>query len=112
LHQLWRNSLTTKQKEAIRAIRVTGSGRQTSQPPLVAPFNFGIDADWWADESQRFTALVGDWGKFEDPVGFGSRRLTEGQMPTTATGTPATELLTTEPLPNETLATEMLNWND
>ena len=79
LHKLqafWRDALTNKEKEAFSIFRIGNSERSTSQPPLVAPYNFGINLERWeaAKESGNWDNIIGDWGKYADPQGFRENR--------------------------------------
>jgi hypothetical protein len=49
---------------------VSGTGRSTIEPPLLAPFNFGIDQTWFENKSEEFARLVKDWGTHGNPEGF------------------------------------------
>ena len=75
LEKFWWDALTNKEREAVNIFRV-GTERSTSKPPLVAPYNFGIDLEWWkaAKESGDWENVIGDWGKYADPQGFGENR--------------------------------------
>ena len=73
LYKMWLESLSTKKRESIRTIRVT-TERKSGIPPLVAPFNFGIDQDWLEDEGPGDAKLIEDWGTYEDPEGFGTKK--------------------------------------
>jgi len=42
-------------------------------PPNQAPYNFGISVDWMENHGQKYADLIGDWGTFEDPDGFGTK---------------------------------------
>lgn len=48
-----------------------GTGRSTSAPPLVAPYDFGIDMTWWETEASEYPAHVVDWLTHGNPDGFG-----------------------------------------
>ncbi|TDL13707.1 hypothetical protein BD410DRAFT_903240 [Rickenella mellea] len=74
LYELWWDSLSTKEREGFRTTRVAGTGRSTDRPPLIAPFDFGIDATWWDEKHEEFSSLVCDWGTHGDPNGFGTKR--------------------------------------
>ncbi|KAG6871436.1 hypothetical protein C0992_010958 [Termitomyces sp. T32_za158] len=71
LQQLWWDSLSTKQKLSY-ALRVTNTGRSSSVPPLVAPFDFGIDPTWWSEHgtSTEYKSIVSDWMKYPMPKAF------------------------------------------
>lgn len=71
LWDLWYDSLNAQSREKINYIRIKDTGRTTNIPPLVAPYNFGINKGWMRDESVNFSRLVTDWGRFPDPDGFG-----------------------------------------
>ncbi|KIJ09904.1 hypothetical protein PAXINDRAFT_17024 [Paxillus involutus ATCC 200175] len=76
LYGMWRASLTAKQKKRFQTIHVHGTDRESPWIPLDTPFNFGIDMDWFdvAKESCEHGHLLTDWGQWEDPEGFGSRK--------------------------------------
>ena len=50
---------------------MSGTSRSTIEPPLIAPFDFGIDQGWLENESERYARLVKDWGTHGNPEGFG-----------------------------------------
>jgi hypothetical protein len=63
-------ALSTKQKEAIVGIRVEGTGRVSQVPPLIAPYDFGIDWGWWRGYSKKYPNHVSDFYKHPGPPDF------------------------------------------
>jgi len=70
LNTIYTTNQTAKQREKIIGITVSETGRATVVPPLVAPFDFGIDPEWFQRESGVFAKIVRDWGKHGNPDGF------------------------------------------
>jgi hypothetical protein len=64
---------TLKQKQKVIGITVEGTGRSTPIPPLVAPYDFGIDKTWWRVEAGEYPAHVADWFTHGNPDGFEDR---------------------------------------
>ncbi|KAK7059312.1 hypothetical protein R3P38DRAFT_959755 [Favolaschia claudopus] len=72
MHALWFDSLSAREKNSIRYIRVRGSGRTSRRIPEVAPWNFGISVPWLEtnrllDENQE---TLHDWNTYGNPPGF------------------------------------------
>ena len=73
LYDLWWSSLTVVKRRKFTTIRITSTDRSSSIPPNQAPYNFGISVDWMEKYGQKYMDLIGDWGTFEDPNGFGTK---------------------------------------
>jgi hypothetical protein len=58
-------------QQKVIGITVEGTGQSTSVPPLVAPYDFGIDKKWWEEEAGEYPAHVMDWLTHGNPDGFG-----------------------------------------
>lgn len=54
--------------------RITSTGRSTDRPPPYAPYNFGINQEWYVKfkDKPAFQILLRGWGSFGDPPGFGT----------------------------------------
>ncbi|GBE87457.1 hypothetical protein SCP_1101330 [Sparassis crispa] len=65
---------SAKEKERIVSISVRDTGRSTDIPPLVAPFDFGINKTWWEvnKDDVRYKEVLTDWYMHGDLLGFGS----------------------------------------
>lgn len=63
----------------IRSIIVRGTGRKTADPPEDAPFDFGIDRDWYEANKSKYPFHVGDYFTFGNPEGFGDVDNEEGR---------------------------------
>ncbi|KAG2113233.1 hypothetical protein DEU56DRAFT_919734 [Suillus clintonianus] len=76
LHDLWQASLTSKQKKCFHMIRVTGTDRQSQRIPDFTPYTFGINMEWLEANKDRleYQDLLKEWGAWEDPEGFGSKK--------------------------------------
>ncbi|KAJ7169320.1 hypothetical protein C8R43DRAFT_830483, partial [Mycena crocata] len=64
--------LTAQERNAIRYVRVRGTGRTSSRIPDVSPWDFGINMAW-LEENQRKpenAELLADWGTHGNPSGF------------------------------------------
>ncbi|KAJ7268285.1 hypothetical protein C8J57DRAFT_1612136 [Mycena rebaudengoi] len=69
LSKCWYESLSDKQKEAIKYHRVY-TDRVSTRIPLYAPFDFGFSQEWvkqQATDSEMWRILK-DWGKYPEPV--------------------------------------------
>jgi hypothetical protein len=55
------SALSVKQKEAIVGLRVEGTHRSSDRPPLVAPYNFGIDEGWWEECAEDYPNHIADY---------------------------------------------------
>ena len=55
----------------IRSIIVRDTGRKTDEPPEDAPFDFGIDRDWYEANKSKYPFHVDDYYTFGNPEGFG-----------------------------------------
>lgn len=62
-------------RERPKLYRVT-TGRTSDFPPHRAPYNFGIDPEWWEEKRHSFLEDIKDWMAHEDPKGFGVNRRT------------------------------------
>jgi hypothetical protein len=71
LREIEWSARTVKQKQKMIGITVEGTGRSTSVPPLVAPYDFGIDKMWWETKASEYPAHVADWLTHGNPNGFG-----------------------------------------
>jgi hypothetical protein len=80
LHDLWWELLSAKEREKIVGLRVRGTGRGSVSPPALAPFDFGINEQWWAEyhEKPEYKNYLMDWYSHGDPEGFGNCRPQEG----------------------------------
>ena len=67
------DSLTAKQVQCM-VFRVRDSGRTSDKVPALAPYDFGINQDWYDRFKNEPTHqhILGDWGTYGDPEGFGS----------------------------------------
>ncbi|TDL15547.1 hypothetical protein BD410DRAFT_732578, partial [Rickenella mellea] len=74
LRSLWWDSIPAKQQLTYHARRVTDTERNTNLPPLMAPFNFGINNEWLEECRETYAAVIGDWGQHPDPDGFGTKK--------------------------------------
>ncbi|KIJ14141.1 hypothetical protein PAXINDRAFT_156253 [Paxillus involutus ATCC 200175] len=86
LHDLWCSSLTAKQKKCFHSIRVHATQRQSTRIHTDMPYNFGIDLAW-LDVNKNLPGLqdqLTDWGKWDDPEGFGSKKPVEQREQGTA----------------------------
>jgi hypothetical protein len=65
-----------KQKERFHMIRVTDTDRQSQHIPDFTPYTFGINADWLEARkgAPEYSHLLNEWGAWEDPEGFGSKK--------------------------------------
>lgn len=70
IRKLGYESMSAKDREKISNITVNETGRTTNIPPLVAPYNFGINAAWHEREKNNFPGIINDWGKYAGPDGF------------------------------------------
>ncbi|KAJ7491573.1 hypothetical protein B0H11DRAFT_2228734 [Mycena galericulata] len=72
VHGHWWDSLSVREKSAIKYIRVRGSGRSSKRVPKVAPFNFGVSQPWLDRHKfdPELQALLADWNSHPDPIGF------------------------------------------
>ncbi|KAL6299396.1 hypothetical protein BKA93DRAFT_829960 [Sparassis latifolia] len=63
-----------KLKECVVIISVRNTGRTSDVPPLVAPFDFGINHMWWErnKNNEKFADVLTDWYTHGDLHGFGS----------------------------------------
>lgn len=80
IHKLVRildETLTVKSSKLTQGTRVRGTGRSTNVPPVVAPYNFGINFQWLETYQNIYPVHLRDWGKYEDPEGFGSNAFHE-----------------------------------
>ncbi|OBZ65363.1 hypothetical protein A0H81_14653 [Grifola frondosa] len=71
LHELWEaywDTLPAKQKEGYRP-RIR-TDHFTDQPPMVAPYNFGINQVWFNEHKETYQLRLHDWYTFPDPPGF------------------------------------------
>ncbi|KAJ7059204.1 hypothetical protein C8F01DRAFT_274966 [Mycena amicta] len=75
LTELYMASLGEKHRMINVRIR---SSRVSNRLPTKAPFNFGINMDWLNEhrsDARYDTAIAtAQWGEWEDPVGFGSKK--------------------------------------
>ncbi|KAK7029129.1 hypothetical protein R3P38DRAFT_3516094 [Favolaschia claudopus] len=72
MHQLWFDSLSAREQNCIKYVRVRGSGRTSRRIPDVAPWNLGISVPWLdtnrlLDENQE---TLHDWNTYGNPPGF------------------------------------------
>ena len=65
------DSLSVKQKEAIVGIRVGNTGRRSLIPPLLAPYDFGIDLGWWKHHAKNYPNHISDFMTHGNIEGFG-----------------------------------------
>lgn len=54
-----------------RTIVARNTGRTTRALPIMAPFNLVINLEWLEKEKDNYPAITEDYGKHEDPDGFG-----------------------------------------
>ncbi|KIJ09288.1 hypothetical protein PAXINDRAFT_17608 [Paxillus involutus ATCC 200175] len=83
LQDVWRESLSVKQKQCFHTIRVRDTERISPRIPEYTPFNFGINVEWLEvnKDKSELEDLLKEWGKWEDPEGFGSKKHLEDQGP-------------------------------
>ncbi|KAI1781943.1 hypothetical protein LXA43DRAFT_977826 [Ganoderma leucocontextum] len=76
LHDLWDLFWETVSSRAARTMttRVRDTGRSSDKIPLVAPYNFGINVEWYERVKVTHRQMLCDWFKYEDPTGFGSKQ--------------------------------------
>ncbi|KAG1797569.1 uncharacterized protein BJ212DRAFT_1488959 [Suillus subaureus] len=76
LHDLWRASLTSKQKKRFHMIQVTGTDHQSQHIPDFTPYTFSINIEWLEANKYRleYQDLLKEWGAWEDPEGFGLKK--------------------------------------
>lgn len=57
--------------------RIRDTGRSTTAVPTYAPFNFGINREFYNTFKEKNThyLLLRDWYKYDDPAGFGANTL-------------------------------------
>ena len=75
--------MSTAQENKLKNLPVYNTNRVSDKLPRnrIAPFNFGIDKDWWEAVGQHMredpeTAhLVEQFFGYEDPAGFGSNKV-------------------------------------
>jgi len=65
------DALSVKQKEAIVGIRVGNTGRKSLIPPLLAPYDFGIDLGWWNRYAKKYPNHITDFMTHGNIEGFG-----------------------------------------
>ncbi|EJF57318.1 hypothetical protein DICSQDRAFT_129553 [Dichomitus squalens LYAD-421 SS1] len=51
--------------------RVRDTGRSSDKIPGYAPFNFGVNIEWYERMKETDSRFLGDWMKHPDPPGFG-----------------------------------------
>lgn len=73
LSDIWWSVLSEKEREGMGAVRVRATGRSTVKPPALAPFDFGINKEWWTTykDASEFSTYLLDWNTHGDPQGFG-----------------------------------------
>ncbi|KII83670.1 hypothetical protein PLICRDRAFT_47149 [Plicaturopsis crispa FD-325 SS-3] len=73
LHDLWWESLSTQRQEAIGAFVVRTDRWHESRVPIVAPFDLGIDLEWWNQNKDSYgPSILKDWFMYGNPEGFES----------------------------------------
>ncbi|KAJ2988523.1 hypothetical protein NUW54_g9088 [Trametes sanguinea] len=75
LHELWSlfwQAVSTRTARAMTP-RITDTDRQSDEPPQTAPYNFGINQDWYErfKDSNTHKVALKDWMNYPDPEGFG-----------------------------------------
>ncbi|CDO72858.1 hypothetical protein BN946_scf185002.g43 [Trametes cinnabarina] len=75
LHELWSlfwQAVSTRTARAMTP-RITDTDRQSDEPPQTAPYNFGINQDWYEQfkDSNTHKVALKDWMNYPDPEGFG-----------------------------------------
>ena len=86
LHDIWWNNRSIREKEKINAIIIESTTRSTSVPPLQAPYDFGINPEWWNTAKDKYPEYVKDWYKYGNPEGFGGDDMEAGDMEDEADG--------------------------
>jgi hypothetical protein len=71
LHGMWWANRSIREKEKINAIIINTTSRSTSVPPLQAPYDFGIDQEWWKTAKEKYPEHVKDWYTYGNPAEFG-----------------------------------------
>ncbi|GBE85371.1 hypothetical protein SCP_0705580 [Sparassis crispa] len=75
LHKLWDYFWATLQPKDRQEFnqRVYSETRSSDHPPAIAPFNFGINREWYEKHKDTYpnSVLLHDWYTFGDPAGFG-----------------------------------------
>lgn len=73
LHSLLWSTLPAKRKAKFTLCAQTG--RLSKVIPAVAPFDFGINREWFNAHKGKnpYRVLLEDWDKYGDPEGFGSK---------------------------------------
>lgn len=62
--------------------RVRDTGRSSGDKvPLVAPYNFGINVDWYEEYKMTNRKWLSDWFKHPDLPGFGLNQREGSPMP-------------------------------
>ncbi|KAF7367178.1 hypothetical protein MSAN_00977700 [Mycena sanguinolenta] len=72
LHVKWFNSLSAREKNCIKFIRVRDTHRSQRRIPDYTPWDFGISIPW-LDENKKLPeneGLLHDWGTYGNPSGF------------------------------------------
>ncbi|GBE84454.1 hypothetical protein SCP_0604330 [Sparassis crispa] len=77
LHKLWDyfwEDLPPKDRQEFKQ-RVHSENRSSDDPPSIAPFDFGINRDWYEQHKDKYphSIMLHDWFSFGDPIGFGTR---------------------------------------
>ncbi len=80
-HELWElywKTVTMQQARAM-AERVRGTGRKTDAVPKFAPFDLGINREFYEEFKDKDThlLLMRDWFTYGDPPGFGANAIAE-----------------------------------
>ncbi|KAM5538511.1 hypothetical protein V8D89_007844 [Ganoderma adspersum] len=76
-HELWELFWDSASTRAIRTMttRVRDTERSSGDRiPLVAPYNFGINVEWYNAHKVTSRKYLKDWFKHPDPQGFGTNR--------------------------------------
>jgi hypothetical protein len=80
LHDIWWNSLKSRQKEKHQAWIVNTTGRSSSAPPIDAPYDFGINREWWTTAQEKYSDVLGDWYTYGNPEGFDDDEVEENEQ--------------------------------
>ena len=72
--------MTDSKRSRYEYLRVYYAGRRNYDPPEVAPYDFGIDAEWWETVGKKLrddpaqAGRVFDFLTYGDPLGFGENK--------------------------------------
>ena len=66
------DSLTEKERNRNRPVLFRDTGRVSTYPPDAAPFDFGIDIEWYENHKDQFREILDDYFTYGNPDGYTS----------------------------------------